>query len=215
VILATISATTFITVVSAMFTAAAAIATFAAVVYAKRTVTEARVARTESHAAHGAAMAAMEARSAAGTDAGWLLGEMRAATEAAAEQHRLRMAERELSFTSERADRQLLQMQRVAQVLFDLIDAAREETLHESELFDFGNGRMIGATAIPALQNLLDIEVHILQELGGLDVSGIMPTLERDDDRAGVQRLWTGGLTSLQKFKGKSRLGKRDQRVVS
>ena len=99
--------------------------------------------------------------------------------------------------------RQLVQMQRVAQVLFDLIGAAREESLHPSERVDFGNRRLLGATPIPALQTQLRIEVRILKALGGPDLTNVIPPLERDDDPTGVRRLWTeNGLTALQRLEG-------------
>jgi hypothetical protein len=75
--------------------------------------------------------------------------------------------------------------------------------VHPSERFDFGNLRLLGATPIPALQTQLQIEVRILKALGGPDLTNVIPPPERDDDAAGVRRLWTqNGLTALQRLEG-------------
>ena len=199
-----ISATTVVIVVSALFTAVAAVATIAAVVYARRTVGEARLTRTESHAAHAAEIAAMEqARMLAAEQHKQQISELQFAAAAAYAGHEEQMAAQKVVFRHDLIVRRLVQMQRVAEILFDLIGAAREESVHPSQRVDLGNRRLLGATSIPALQTKLRIEVRILKALGGPDLDDVIPPLERDDDPAGVLRLWTeNGLTALQRLGG-------------
>jgi hypothetical protein len=204
VILATISATTIVTFVGAAFTTVAAMATIVAVVYARRTVSEAHAARTDSHAAHEAEMRQMErARNAAAAQHKEQLSELQVAAAATYSAHEEQMRQQEAVFQHDLTVRRLGQMQRVAQVLFELIGAAREETRHESPKYDFGNGRLLGATAIPALQTQLRIEARILKALGGPDLTNVIPPPQRDDDRAQAQRLWIDGLMVLGTIEGK------------
>ncbi|HTX07591.1 MAG TPA: hypothetical protein VME22_03210 [Solirubrobacteraceae bacterium] len=201
---AAISATSIVTVVSGAFTALAAVATIAAVVYARRTVGEAHLTRTESHAAHLAEIAAMEQATAlAAEQHKQQISELQFAASAAYAGHEEQMAAHKEVFRHDLIVRRLVQMQRVAQVLFDLIGAAREEAVHPSQRVDLGNRRLLGATPIPALQTQLRIEVRILKALGGPDLTDVIPPVERDDDPAGVLRLWTAnGLTALQRLEG-------------
>jgi hypothetical protein len=131
------------------------------------------------------------------------ISELQFAAAAAYSGHEEQMRQQEAVFQHDLTVRRLGQMQRVARVLFELIGSAREETRHESPKYDFGNGRLLGATAIPALQTQLRIEARILKALGGPDLTNVIPPTERDDDRAGVQRLWTDGLMALEKLEGK------------
>ncbi len=50
------------------------------------------------------------------------------------------------------------------------------------------------------LQVQLRIEVHLLQALGGPDLLPLIPGVERDDQPSGLERLWFGGVTALEKI---------------
>lgn len=202
--LAAISATSVVTIFGAAFTAIAALATVVAVIYARKTVAEAHAARQDSHSAHEAEMEQLKrAREAAAGQHEEQIRELQFAAAAAYSGHEEQMRQRDAVFRHDLTVRRLSQMQRVAEVLFALIGAARAETVQPSQRYDFGNGRALGATPIPALQTRLRIEARILTALGGPNLADVIPGNERDDDRAGVQRLWTDGLMALQSIEGK------------
>jgi hypothetical protein len=116
---AAISATSIVTVVSAAFTAVAAAATVVAVVYARRTVGEAHLARTESRAAHEGEIAALEQATAlAAEQHKQQIREQQFAASAAYAGHEEQMAAQKEVFRHDLIVRRLVQMQRVAQVLF-------------------------------------------------------------------------------------------------
>jgi hypothetical protein len=193
VILAAISATTVITVVSALATVIAAGATVVAVLYARKTVFYARKTVTESEQA---AQSAAERH----TEQVHALDLISASAHAA---HENEMRERKLAFDHDVWLRSLAQLQRVAQVLRELIDAAREERAHPSErILDIQRGRAISSTPVQMLQVQLRIEVRVLKALGGPDLTEVIPGIQRDDQPAGLQRLWFEGVTALEKITG-------------
>jgi hypothetical protein len=100
--------------------------------------------------------------------------------------------------------RRVAQIQRISETLSALMDAARSEWSNPTPRYDLGNGGMLAATPVMALQTRLRLEVQVLRSLGGPQaIEGWIPPLERDDDGAGLLRLWTStGLTALQKLQG-------------
>lgn len=100
--------------------------------------------------------------------------------------------------------RRVAQIQRISDTLSELMDAARSEWSNATPRYDLGNGRMLAATPVMALQTRIRLEVQVLRSLGGPQlIEDWIPPLERDDDRAGLLRLWTSnGLTALQKLQG-------------
>jgi hypothetical protein len=185
--------TDVIPIASALTAVIAAFAAVAAAYLASQTVQETKGMREDAKEATALSAAQHKQQ----------ILELQTAGAAAYAGHEEQMAQQAAVFEHHLTVRRLVQMQRVAQALFDLVGAAREEVVHPSERFDFGNGRRLGATPIPALQTRLRIEVRVLKALGGPDISDVIPPTERDDDRAGLQRLWTThGLTALQKLEG-------------
>ena len=163
----------------------AALAAVAALYYARDTVRLALKGSKEARQQHDAQIA-----------------EMTAATEASAEQHRREMLDRRIAFDHDMAVRRLAQLQRVAEALLAVINAARQERMSESAKLDLGNGRLLSATPIMALQAELRIEVRVLRQLRGPDLSDVIPALARDDQARDLERLWFDGLTAFQKIGG-------------
>jgi hypothetical protein len=163
----------------------AAIAAVAALYFARDTVRLALTGSREARQQHDAQIA-----------------EMTAATEASAEQHRREMLDRRIAFDHEMAVRRLTQLQRVAEALLAVINAARQERMSESAKLDLGNGRLLSATPIMALQAQLRIEVRVLRQLRGPDLDHVIPPLARDDQSRELERLWFDGLTALQQVGG-------------
>ena len=67
---------------------------------------------------------------------------------------------------------------------------------------DIQPGRGVSSARIPALQRQLRIEVRILKQLGGPDLSEVIPPEERDDQQAGLQRPWFDRLAALERIGG-------------
>ncbi len=184
--LATVSLDTCLSVASALFAAIAAGAGVTAVYYAHKTVTE----------SEEAAQAAAERHSEQ-------INELQLVSSSAHAAHENEMRERRVAFDRDVMVRGLIQLQRVAQVLRELIDAAREERTHPSErVTDIQPGRALSSTPVQMLQVQLRIEVRILKALGGPDLSQVIRREERDDQPAGLQRLWFDGVTALEKVLG-------------
>lgn len=171
---------------STAFAAVAAIATIVGVIYARRTVSESRTATKAVAEQHREQMRELKASA--------------AASHASAEKE---MLERRIAFDHDLAVRRLAQLQRISEALTELIHAAREERTNPSErIMDIQPGRGISSTPIPALQRHLRIEVRILAQLRGPDLSEVVPREERDDQSAGLQRIWFDGLAALQRIEG-------------
>ena len=63
-------------------------------------------------------------------------------------------------------------------------------------------GRGISSTRIPALQRQLRIDVRILKQLRDPDLSEVIPREERDDQPAGLERIWFDGVAALERIGG-------------
>lgn len=177
---------TWLSVGSTLFAAVAAGATIVAVIYARRTVTESEEAAQAAARRHNEQLEGLDLISASAHVA-----------------HENEMRERRIAFDRDVIVRGLTQLQRVAQVLRELIDAAREERTHPSErITDIQPGREISSTPVQMLQVQLRIEVRILKAFGGPDLSDVIPGPERDDEPGGLQRLWFDGVTALEKING-------------
>ena len=171
---------------STIFAAVAAIATIVAVIYARKTVNESQAATKAMAEQHREQIAELKASA--------------AASHAASEKELLG---RRIAFDHDLAIQRLAQLQRIADALTELIHAAREERTHPSErIMDIQPGLALSSTRIPALQRQLRIEVRILKQLRGPDLSEVIPFEERDDQQAGLQRLWFDGLAALERIGG-------------
>ena len=131
------------------------------------------------------------------------IAELKASAAASHAASQKELLERRIAFEHDLAVQRLAQLQRISEALTELIHAAREERTHASErITDIQPGRGVSSTRIPALQRQLRIEVRILKQLGGPDLSEIIPPQERDDQQAGLQRLWFDGLAALEQIGG-------------
>jgi hypothetical protein len=143
---ASVSATTIITLVSAGATVVAATATVWAVIYARRTVAEAQEGRAEASAAHEAQMS-----------------EMGRAIAAAAEQHRTEMADRNQVAKTEAVGRRVEQLERMSELLLQIVDVARNEHCHPPEPLS----EAVGGSQLAAMLKRLQNAVAAFVELGG------------------------------------------------
>jgi hypothetical protein len=168
------------------FAAMAAFFAGRAVHYARQTVKDGEIASEAAAARHAEQIA-----------------EMRSLLSATHNAHEEEASDRGRLYDHDLIVRRVAQMQRISDVLADLIDAARTEWSTPTPRYDLGSGRMLAATPIMALQERLRLEVQILESLGGPKIDDWVPPLTRDDDAPGLQRLWTSeGLTALAKIKG-------------
>jgi hypothetical protein len=171
---------------STVFAAVAAVATIVAVIYARKTVNESKAATKAVAEQHREQIAELKASA--------------AASHAASQKDLLG---RRIAFDHDLAIRRLEQLQRIADALTELIHAAREErTQPSARITDIQPGRAVSSTGIPALQRQLAIEVRILKQLGGPNLSEVIPPERRDDQQAGLQRLWFDGLAALEQIRG-------------
>jgi hypothetical protein len=128
---------------------AAVVAAFAALItiwYARATVGEARAARREASDAHTEEMA-----------------EQHRALQASAAAHQEQMRERQRALATEIKLQQLVQLERVAEVLTDLADTARAEAIQPPATDQRGRPM----TRIPAVRRRLGAAVALLDALGG------------------------------------------------
>jgi hypothetical protein len=128
---------------------AAAVAALITIWYARATVGEARTARREASDAHTEEMA-----------------EQRRALEASTAAHQEQMQERQRALATEIKLQQVVQLERVAEVLTGLADTARAEAIHPSgrPVTDQTGRRLTG---IPAILARLAAAVALLDALGG------------------------------------------------
>jgi hypothetical protein len=176
----------WLSLASTVFAAVAAIATIVAVIYARKTVNESKAATKAVADQHREQIA-----------------ELKASAEASHNANQKEMLERRIAFDHDLAVHRLAQLQRISEALTELIHAAREERTHPSEqIIDIQPGRGVSSTRIPALQRQLRIEVRILKQLGGPDLSEVIPREERDDQHGGLERLWFDGLAALERIGG-------------
>lgn len=176
----------WLSVASTVFAAVAAIATIVAVIYARETVRESQAATKTIVEQHREQIAELKASV--------------AASDASSQRELL---ERRIAFDHDLAVQRLRQLQHIAEALTELIHAAREERTNPSErIMDIQPGRGLSSTRIPALQRQLRIEARILKELDGPDLSEVIPLEERDDQQAGLERLWFDGLVALERIGG-------------
>lgn len=144
---ATISATTVITLVSAIAAVVAAFATLGAVVYARRTVLETQEARADARKAHDAQMA-----------------EMAKATAAAAKQHQAEMLDRQRFADADALSRRLVQLEAISELLRQIVNVARYEGWHEPEPL----GPAISGSQLPAMLRRLGNAVAAFVALDGI-----------------------------------------------
>ena len=167
ILAASVSATTIITLVSAIATVVAATATVWAVVYARRTVAEAQKGRAEAREAHAAQMA-----------------EISRATAAAAEQHRAEMDDREQFGDAEALNRRIVELERISELLLQIVDVARDEHRHPPERL----GTAVTGSRPPAMLRRLQ---NAVAAFGALD--GVYP--ERTGELA--RRGFGGGMQAI------------------
>jgi hypothetical protein len=144
---ATISATTIITQVSALAAVVAAIATVRAVIYARRTVLESQQARADARKAHEAQIA-----------------EMAKGTAAAAEQHRVEMEDRKQFADAEALSRRVLQLERISELVLQIINVARDEHRDPPERL----GAATTGSKLPAMLRRLSDAVAAFVALDGI-----------------------------------------------
>lgn len=176
----------WLSLASTVFAAVAAVATIVAVMYARQTVNASQVATKTIGEQHREQIAELKAAGAASHTAS-----------------KRELLERRIMFDHDLAVQRLRQLQRIADTLSEVIHAAREERTSSSErIVDIQPGRGLSSTRIPALQRQLRIEVRILKQLRGPDVNEVIPSEERDDQQAGLERLWFDGLAALEGIGG-------------
>jgi len=112
------------------------------------------------------------------------------------------MLDRRIAFDHDMAVRRLSQLERVAEALLAVINAASQARMSEAAKFDLGNRRFLSATPIMALRADLRIEVRALTQLRGPDLNDVIRPLARDDQARDLERLWFDELTALQKIGG-------------
>ncbi len=147
ILAASVSATTIITLASAIATVVAATATVWAVVYARRTVAEAQQGRAEAREAHAAQMA-----------------ETSRATAAAAEQHRAEMDDREQFGDAEALNRRIVELERISELLLQIVDVARDEHRQPPERL----GTAVTGSRLPAMLRRLQNAVAAFVALDGV-----------------------------------------------
>jgi hypothetical protein len=127
----------------------AAIAALVTIGFAWATVREARAARREASAAHKEEMA-----------------EQRRAFQASTDAHQEQMQERQRALAAEIKLQQIVQLERVAEVLMDLAATARAEAIHPAgrPVIDQAGRRLTG---IPAVLARLRAAVALLDALSG------------------------------------------------
>ena len=152
----------------ASFVGAAAV--LIAVLYARETVREARAARAEAHADH------LET-----------IREQEKATDAARDAQRVEMADRERAYQAERALQRGAQVQRIADLLLELVEVARDEDLNPPPM---ASGGAFRSTRIPALVIRLRGALGHLAALGG-------PALETTEKLARERQTGDSPLTTL------------------
>jgi hypothetical protein len=181
-----ISISDWTSLVGLAFAALAAFFAGRAVHYARQTVKDGATASEAAATRHAAQIA-----------------EMRSLLTATHNAHEEEASDRRRLYDHDLIIRRVAQMQRISEVLADLIDATRAEWTNPTPRYDLGSGRMLAATPIMALQERLRLEVQVLESLGGPKIADWVPPLTRDDDVPGLQRLWTSeGLTALERIKG-------------
>jgi hypothetical protein len=183
---ANISGSDWTSLVGLAFAALAAFFAGRAVHYARQTVKDGEAASEAAATRHAEQVA-----------------EMRSLLTATHNAHQEEASDRRRLYDHDLIVRRVAQMQRISDVLADLIDAARAEWTDPTPRYDLGSGRMLAATPIMALQERLRLEVQVLESLGDPKIADWVPPLTRDDDAPGLQRLWTSeGLTALARIKG-------------
>jgi hypothetical protein len=129
--------------IAAVVAAGAALITIG---FAWATVRQARAARREASNAHAEEMA-----------------EQRRTLEASTAAHQEQMRERQQALATEIKLQQLVQLERIAEVLTDLADTARAEAIHPPATDQRGRPM----TPIPAVRRRLGAAVALLDALGG------------------------------------------------
>ncbi len=91
------------------------------------------------------------------------------------------------------------QMQRVADHLYELIDAAREEYAHPHERVTTPAGLELTPSRLPALHARLRIDVVALSQMGGIDLRGELPDPGAGDPESNL-KVWTNTLGLLSEL---------------
>lgn len=157
----------------------AAVAAVGAVYFARDTVKESVAGRKDAAKHHAAQIA-----------------EIKAATAASAEQHRIEMADRVRAFEAERALELITQLQRVHDHLFEYVDAAQSELLDPPEVVQGEDGTTFSATRLPAQYIRLRSELVILSQLDGPDMRDAVPAPD-PADLASSTKVWKEALDLL------------------
>jgi hypothetical protein len=177
---------TWLSLAGVVIALGAALATLRAVYWAHKTVQDAKTNAAADAARHTEQIESLDHVGAAAYNA-----------------HQAEMRARRTEAHLDRYVRVLTQLQRVAEVLSDLINAARQERTTPSprvQLDQYGRG--LSSTPVNMLRERLRIEVRLLQALGGPDLSGEIPLEGRDDEIGDLQHFWFDGLAALQELKG-------------
>lgn len=91
------------------------------------------------------------------------------------------------------------QMLRVADHLYELIDAAREESTNHPELVTTRSGVTLAATRLPALHARVRIDIVALSQMGGIDLRGELPA-PGDGNPDSNLKVWTNTLGLLSEL---------------
>lgn len=153
------------TTVGGVASVVAAAAALVTIIYARATVQVAREARQEARRDHAQSLAAeREAASAA-------VAEQRAAIEAAAAAHHEEMADRARAFEAEIVLERIVQLERIADVLSELVDVARDE--HVSPPPQLAPPSPFRATRLPAMLERVRTGMSILAALGAPELPAL------------------------------------------
>lgn len=176
---ANIDFATWLSLSGVVIAAIAASATLVAVYFAYRTIKESESATKAAWARHREQIDKLEA-----------------ATAAAARQHEREMADRDAAEEIQRQARQVAQLQRLADVYAELVDAARNQVTK----IDQSMPRL--PTNIPTLQTKTQVETRVLKALGGPNLTKLIPEPTPDYARDGLVLLQESAMKALTEIDG-------------
>lgn len=183
---ADISFNTWLSIASTLFAAIAAVATVIAVAFARKTVTESETATQTAADQHREQLQAMNMATES------QVNELRRATAASKVQHEIEMEDRARATQTAEGNRQIAQLQRVADLLVDYADTAKSELIKPAPVFTLesdGTSLRVSSTRLPAIYSRLKLEMTALRMYGGIDLTSGLTEPSRFDI-ATVRRCW-------------------------
>lgn len=181
-----VSFDTWLSVASTLFAAIAAVATVIAVKFARKTVTESEAATRMAADQHREQLRAMKLATES------QVNEIQRATAASEVQHQVEMEDRARATQTAEGDRQIAQLQRVADLLVDYADTAKSELANPAPIFTLeteGASLRVSSTRLPAIYSRLKLEMTALHMYGGIDLTSGLTEPSRFDT-ATVGRCW-------------------------